>query len=99
MSKKWWLIFGITQLMGITLMLYASQFEEGASAVADRASVPAMVIMSPGMWAAEGLGQTTAFGWFGVFYGAPAIICSVTVNAICWYTVSLIISRCHRSLT
>ena len=93
-SKNWWGIFGITQLVGVGLALYAVGFEAGGSAVADGLRLPAIVMLFPGVIAAAAA-QLQGFRWLGNFYGAPIIICAITLNAFCWYVISRIIARCH----
>jgi hypothetical protein len=93
MSRKLWAIFLISQIIGVSLALYASRFEVGVGGVREFLWVPATLVLLPGVlfgFAADALGLEVGLTRW---YGLPFFALVAVLNACSWIAIVRLIEK------
>ncbi len=95
MSRKLWVVFVISQIIGVSLALYSSRFEVGAGGAREFLWIPAALLLLPGILFGY-IANVLSFRIFNLGSSAAFYVVVVLLNAASWYAVVSIVRNRQR---
>jgi hypothetical protein len=94
MSRRLWVVFAVSQAIGVALGVYSSLFVQvGMGGVREFLSILPLILLFPG-WLLGALDLSTHL--MDRWYAAPFLVSVVVVNAVCWNLIAVLMGRALR---
>ncbi|HEV8525844.1 MAG TPA: hypothetical protein VGQ71_15220, partial [Terriglobales bacterium] len=86
-----------TQLVGIGLGFYSTQFHVGIGGLRDFLWIPAVLLLLPGILLGYGIGTLDSLGKLAGWYGIAFFLAVVLINAVSWNALALVLRSRRRA--
>ena len=93
MGRKLWVIFFVSQIIGVGLASYSSRFQVGIGGVREFLWIPATLLLVPGVLFGYAMDALTSGNRFSHWHGLPFFAMVILLNAAFWNLIVLFVRR------